>query len=368
MRHHAFVRLFSGILIIFLAALALGQQPEQPPALVKLAEVREREMSENKSFIGVLYFDVESAISSEVDGLIQKVHFREGDAIKAGEVLAEINTDFLDKDIAIQEASIEQVTARIQNTQKNLERYRKLLKSDAASKIDYDNLYYTVQELVKERESLKASLAKTKLMREKCQIKAPYDGIILARDIGEGDWVDPGRMLFRLGSANDLFANVSLSENLLRFIEKGESVDLEINAYGEKLTGLIDGILPVADAQTKNVSLKVRIGNLEKIGVPVAENMSITAYVPISEKKKLKMIPRDALVKHQGGNFVYTVKENKAAILPVNIVAYVGEEIGVNDAHIEPGMKVVVDGNERLRPDQPVQIAGQDAPPSGQTS
>ena len=68
------------------------------------------------------------------------------------------------------------------------------------------------------------------------------------------------------------------------------------------------------------------------------------------------MIKRDALIKFQGKDFVYTVKDGKAAILPVNIVVYAGEFLGVDNPYIVAGMPVVVDGNDRLKPDQPVEI------------
>ena len=68
------------------------------------------------------------------------------------------------------------------------------------------------------------------------------------------------------------------------------------------------------------------------------------------------MIKRDALIKHQGKDFVYTVKDGKATILPVNIVVFSGEYVGVDNPYVVPGMPVVIDGNDRLRPDQAVEI------------
>ena len=92
----------------------------------------------------------------------------------------------------------------------------------------------------------------------------------------------------------------------------------------------------------------------------LAENMSATVFVSSSLKKQLFIIPRDALVKFQGKDFVYTIKEGKASILPVNIVTYLGDKIGVDNPYFEDGMSVVIEGNERLRPDQPVIVAGEE--------
>ncbi len=91
----------------------------------------------------------------------------------------------------------------------------------------------------------------------------------------------------------------------------------------------------------------------------VAQNMSATVFISTGNGQKMAMIPRDALIKFQGKDFVYTVKDKKAAMLPVNIVTYLGDRIGADNAHFSEGMPVVVDGNERLRPNQPVVIDGE---------
>jgi multidrug efflux pump subunit AcrA (membrane-fusion protein) len=107
--------------------------------------------------------------------------------------------------------------------------------------------------------------------------------------------------------------------------------------------------------KSKTFQIKVMIPYFEDI----IQNMSASVNVPVSDKKKLKMIKRDALVLFQGKDFVYTVKEGKAAIMPVNVVTFLGDRVGVDTPYIVPGMKLVTEGNERLRPDQPVSIAGE---------
>ncbi|NOQ46123.1 MAG: hypothetical protein GQ559_05560 [Desulfobulbaceae bacterium] len=84
--------------------------------------------------------------------------------------------------------------------------------------------------------------------------------------------------------------------------------------------------------------------------------MSATVHLPTSAKKNLSILPRDALIKFQGKDFVYTIKEGKAAILPVNVVTFLGDRVAADNPYFVPGMPVIVEGNERLRPDQTVII------------
>jgi membrane fusion protein, multidrug efflux system len=166
--------------------------------------------------------------------------------------------------------------------------------------------------------------------------------------------VQQGTNLVAAGSSRDLVVRVPVEESLLRFITVGEDVPVTINAFARELTGTILRFEPVADVRTKNVFLKIGIPPQEQ----VAENMSATVFVPTGVKRDLSIIPRDALISLQGKDFVYTVREGRAAILPVNIVTYLGGRIATDSPDLLPGTPVVVEGNERLRPDQPVAVAG----------
>ena len=84
--------------------------------------------------------------------------------------------------------------------------------------------------------------------------------------------------------------------------------------------------------------------------------MSASVHVPVSDQMKLRMIKRDALIRYQGKDLVYTIKEGKASVLPINIVVYDGEYLGVDNPYIVPGMPLVVDGNDRLKPNQEVEV------------
>lgn len=347
-----------GILLCSLAFLSLAKAeegpPRMPPAKVVVAKIEERIIAENTPIIGVLYFDRVSSLSTEVAGLVKSVHFREGDRIKKGAVLLTLNTDFIDKDIELAETRIDEISVRIERVDKDLERYGTLVRQKAIREKDHEDVGFERKELIKQQDSLRKQLEIARLKNAKSIIRVPFSGIVLAKGVDEGDWVGPGKELCRVGSTDDVFVKVPIAEELLPYSIKGGIVDVTINAFDKKVRGEIVGILPVADPRTKNVMLKIRLPQMEI----VAENMSATVYVPVSKRKRLKLVPRDALVKFQGKDLIYTVKEGKAAPLPIHIVAFVDEFAALDNKEIPEGMTVVVDGNDRLRPGQPVQIIG----------
>lgn len=328
------------------------QQAQQPPAKIAVQKVQEGEIAKTIQIVGIVDFNKRSGISSEISGLIQTHHMIEGSTVSKGDVLVRLNTDFIEKSIQIMKLQLEQTNIKIENTQKNLKRYEVLYKEQATSEKAYDDLSDSYRELVKARDIILKNIEKLNLELNKSVIRAPFDGIILERNKNEGEWVSPGSPICTLASINDVFVTVAVPEDLVQYIHIGDPISYKINALGKDVTGNVVTFVPVADIKTKTFQVRISVSYMKEL----IQNMTVTVTIPASHRMKLKLIKRDALINFQGKDFVYTVKDNVAKIVPINIVAYEGQYIGVDDPHILPGMIVVTDGNDRLRPDQPVQI------------
>ena len=349
---HRILFCFAVVMLTF-CSLAFAQGP--PPAKVVVGEVVKEEVSTTHSVTGVLYYERVSDISTEVVGLVEEVNVSQGDLVKKGDPLVRLNTEILEKEIALTKTRIKQIELRINNTRKNYTRLERLYKSSGVSEKDFDDALYSFQDAQMEKQAVEDSLAKLKIQQRRSVIKAPFDGMILNKNVDSGAWVQQGKELVTLGSSSDLFVRAPIAENLMRYVQPGETVQVVLNAYSREVEGTIVGIDPVADLKTKNIFLKIQIPPMDQ----VAQNMSATVFVPSSEKRELSVISRAAVVKFQGKDLVYTVKEGKASILPIHIVAYLGTKVAVDNPYIVPGLPVVVEGNERLRPDQPVVVAGE---------
>jgi RND family efflux transporter MFP subunit len=313
------------------------------------------EVSSTQSVTGIIYYERVSDISTEVAGLVEKITVRQGDRVAEGEVLVRLDTEILEREIQLTKTRIAQAELRINNAGKNFRRLETLFDKEGVSEKDYDDAAFSYQDAQKEKQALEENLAKLAIQKDRSVIRAPFGGIILRKEVDTGAWVQQGKVLVSLGSSEDLFVRAPISESLLRFVNPGEEITVLINAFDREVPGVVAGIDPVADLKTKNIFLKISIPSLDTI----AENMSAQVFVPSSEKRELGVFSRAALVKFQGKDFVYTVKEGKASILPVNVVAFLGQRVAADNPYIAPGLPVVVEGNERLRPDQPVTVAGE---------
>lgn len=343
------------VMICVLVSCSAAFSAGPPPAKVVVDKVVAEDVAENQSVIGVLYYERTSDISTEVSGLVDSIKVDEGDQVNKGDVLVRLNTEMLDREISLAKKRIEQVELRIQNAEKDFKRLEQLYQKSGVSEKSYDDAVFTYQDAVLEKQAIEDTLQKLLIQQRRSVIRAPFKGVILSKNTDVGGWVQQGSMLVRLGSTMDLYVRVPVAENMLQFITMNENVDVTINAFNRKVSGKVLNIDPVADVKTKNVFVKINIPHQPL----VAENMSATVYLSSGPKRKLSLLKRAALVKFQGKDFVYTVKDDKAAILPVTVVSYLGDRVAVSDPYIVPGMSVVVEGNERLRPDQPVTVAGE---------
>ncbi len=348
------MRLFVALLLLFFSAIPCfaAEPPAMPPARVVVSHVEVRQTAATSDMIGLLYFERVSELSGEVAGLAADVNVTEGDLVQKGQPLLVIDTVLLDKEIELHKAILAQIVVKMERVKKDIGRFEKLIQRQATSEKALDDLLFDYRALENEKIAQIARVEKLQLQKEKSVVCSPFNGIILKKNVDAGSWVEPGFPVLTVGSISDVFVKVSVSENILQFLHKESILPVRINALNRNVDGIFTGIKPLADAKTKNIILKVRLPELTGI----AENMSATVSVPMSQQQQLKIIPRDALIKYQGKDFIYTIKDDKAAIMPVHIVAYLGRDVGVDDAHINAGMIIVVDGNDRLRPDQSVQV------------
>lgn len=355
------MRWVSSLLLVLIVAVPVAAQ-QPPPARVAVAEIFEKELAPTTPLVGVVDFDHNTGLSSEISGLLAEHKMAEGALVRKGDVLARLNTDFIRKDIAVIDQEIAQVRIKIENTQKNLRRFETLYRQDATSEKQYDDLAFGLKEQQVGEQTLNVRRAKKALELAKSQIRAPFDGLVVERYKDVGEWISPGDAICQLVAVNRTVIKVPVSEDLIRFVQPDQSVAVTISALDRALKGRVQAIVPKVDPKSKTFELKVRIDFLQGL----LQNMTASVDVPSGKRRSLKMIKRDAMVRFQGKEFVYTVKDDQAKILPIQVVAVEGEYIGVDAPHIVAGMPVVVEGNERLQPDQPVQIverAGQASTP-----
>lgn len=329
------------------------EQPKgPPPSLVRMGLVGRRSVSQTTPFVGLVDFEDVAELGPEVSGKVSDILVEEGRSVKRGQPLVVLDTELREMDAKIAMKEAEEAKYKLHNLETDLVRAEGLFKKGIISRQDYDDIMSERDQQEKKYESLTAKYGKLLLEVDKATVRAPFDGVVLEKHAAVGDWLGVGEKTVTLGSTKDVFVRVAIPEDLVRFVGTGQKVGLTLNALRKDLTGTVSGTIPVAEPRTRNFMIKVRVPYERGMLL----NMSADVHVPTSPPMELNVISRDALVKFQGSDFVFTVKDGKAAILPATIAAYLGEEVGVTDPYFFPGMPVVIEGNDRLMPDAPVII------------
>jgi RND family efflux transporter MFP subunit len=350
------------VLTVLFFGLIIGsvQANTPPPAKVVVTQVEAKELADTTSIPGIIDFNTSSLITSEQTGIISAIYFNEGDMVKKGQVIASLNTDLLHQDIKITRSEIDALKAEQARIERDIERSNKLLKTSFESKRALENLEFSLKANQANRQRLRHQIERLNILIRKSDIKAEFDGLILAKHKHPGEWLGQADPIVTLAKLNDTIARVSIPERYLRYVKLGSTTNVMIPALNMEVSGVLDSTVPVADLRTKSVPLKVKIDYQSGF----IRNMSVKVSVATSDKRKVLTLPRDALVLQQGQEFVYTVETQKdgrqlAKMLPVEVSGRYGETVAIQPGALTAGSQVVIKGNDRLRPDQPVMIQPQ---------
>lgn len=350
------IKIIPGLAVLFFftaVTICFGQQ--ERPALVKISDLKKDYISDSVSITGNLYFETTGNISAELSGKVEDVFFNEGDYVKKGDILLKADTVLLETQLKIERAELQALETRIEKIKKDLERYEDLFRNNAASEASYDEIKFSYEAYLSEKQGLAAKIEMTEIKIEKSSVYSPFDGLILEKNIEKGAWVQPGTAIFRIGKKDTLSVKVPVSEKFIRFSKAGDLIDVYLTAEHKNLKGRVIGFMPYADPKTRNLYLKIGID----YDGPVAENMSCVARVSSSEKKEVFLVSRDALTGSGDKRTLFAAVGGKAVSVNVDVSGYMGEYAAVLSDDLNDGMSVVVEGNERLAPGQSIEIIGE---------
>ncbi len=236
----------------------------------------------NLNLTGSVISDNQKMMTSRYMGFVIKVGVDEGDRVKKGQLLYEIDSKEIDSakaqvELAISQAKLasQMYENQYQNVELNLHRYKRLLKKDMVSKYDVENLELAEKNLkamVKiSKEQIKQAKAKLQEVLNQykyLKIKAPNDGVVIAKNIKVGEMAMPGMPAIILSDLSDLKISTEISESNLKDIKIGESVKVEIPSIGLKSMGVIDSIIPSSNPLTHTFRLKVKFNRDKKTVYP----------------------------------------------------------------------------------------------------
>jgi len=335
----------------FLSPLWGQEKPKgPPPANVSVATVKAGMVAPQAEFIGTIFFQEVSDVASELSGLVEVVRFEEGQRIKKGQVLIELGSDLLNKRLRATSATYEQALSELEIARIELKRREKLFKTKSISEQSYDENRFRVRGVEKRASSLKAEVEHIEIELQKKLIRAPFDGIVIKRQVDRGEWLAEGATVAILAKDDVVDIVADVSEEFIPFVQVGMTVKATV--IGNEISGSVFAVVPRGDIATRTFPVKIRTLNT----LALIEGMSARVVLPTAKPKKTLVVPRDAVIPVFGQTVVYAVKDSKAQMIPVSVIGYQDLIAGIEGQGLAEGMQVVVKGNERLRNGQRVSV------------
>lgn len=352
------------VLPLALAALfaAYGCSKEttfkRPETTVVVAKARNAEIAPSFSIIAQAKAYDSVDLIARVQGFLLKRNFREGDFVKKGALLFEIEPDKYQADVQKGKAAVERAQANLKNAMLDYQRQRKLVIENAVSKREYDRAEAHKGKCEAELLDAKATLKEAELDLSYTKIYAPFDGIIGIAEYSVGNMVRPmDGKLANIARINPIRVEFSLSETiLLELLRQNEykhlelkeadkrSVDVELVFQNGKVLdehGYVAYIDNRINPTTGTLRVQALFANKKRLVMP---GMYLKARIVQKEKIKALMIPRRAVQEDQSGKFVMLVNaENKVERRDISTGLTSGLDIQVLKG-LEPNDMVITEG------------------------
>ncbi|MBS0371835.1 MAG: MdtA/MuxA family multidrug efflux RND transporter periplasmic adaptor subunit [Proteobacteria bacterium] len=342
------------------------------PVPVQTAASRTGDIDVNVNAIGTVTALNTVTIKPRVDGQLQKIAFGDGQQVKAGDLLAEIDPRPF-------KAALDQATGQLQrdeallaNARLDLERYRGLLAKDSIARQQVDAQEAQVRQLEGTVLTDRALVDTARLNLGFTKVTAPVAGTLGLRQVDAGNMVraadtggvviltqtQPITVLFSISAAN-----LPAVQDQLR---KGKSLAVEAwdrDGRSKLAGGRLVSTDNLIDTSTGTVKLKAQFDNKDSALFP---NQFVSARLRVDTRHDAVLVPSAAILKGNQGSFVYVINEQEktASMRPVVTGPATADTVAI-ESGLSAGEKIVVDGVDRLRDGAPVELPSPEARQGG---
>ncbi|MSP85944.1 MAG: MdtA/MuxA family multidrug efflux RND transporter periplasmic adaptor subunit [Methylotenera sp.] len=334
---------------------------------VVVAPVRHASFDINLLAIGTVTPLNAVEVYGRVDGQITSIDFKEGQMVKAGDLLAKIDPRLFEVQLTLATGQLARDQALLDNAQADLARYRTLLTQDSISRQQVDTQEALVRQYKAVTQADQGGIDNAKLQLSHTKIIAPISGRVGLRQIDSGNMVraSGSKGIVVITQLQPIAVVFTAPEDALPQVMKLlGSARIPVNAYDRsQLQNLGKGFLLAADNKidpaTGTIKLKAEFSNAD--GALFA-NQFVNVKMPIETLPKAMLVPTSAIQRGSVGTFVYVVKDNQTVVVtPVKIGPSQGE-ITVINSGVATGSMVVVDGADRLREGAKIKAIVRDTP------
>lgn len=281
-------------------------------------------------------------VYSRVQGLVENYSVEEGDFVKKGQLLAELEAD--EYVLAEQRAKI-----NYQQQMSDYNRLKAMFETDLLSSEEFEKAKF-------QTEGLRIDWEQAKLNLDYTRITAPISGVIGERLIRIGDRIQPSTKLFSVINNQEMISVVYVPEKEMRSVRKGQAAEITSDHLaGERFEGWIKRVSPVVDPQTGTFKVTIGVKNKDNV---LRSGMFVNTHIITSTHKNAVLIPKTAIVYENEYLNVFVVKDSIAHKIPLQPGFQDHEKIEALEG-INEGDKVIVVGQSGLKDKTRVKVVSE---------
>lgn len=335
------------------------------PITVKAAQVVVKPMPVLVEAVGTVEPEHSVQIRAQVGGVIQSVLFKEGDRVKAGQLLFQIDPRTFQAQYNQALAQLARDKAQLENARAQQERLEPLLKREFITRQEYDVAVTSAKSLEATVQADQAAAEQARIQLEYARIRSPISGRTGAVAVKQGNLVSANAAtpLVTINTMDPVLVSFSLPERQLDDIRRYDKT-MRIEILPERNSPPIaEGKLVFIDntitPQTGTVLLKTRVPNADEVIWP---GQFVNVRLVLTVEPEAVVVPEAAVQPGQDGSFVYLIDgDSKVRVQPIKVARQIGNEVVVAEG-VKAGQHVITEIPQALQPGATVQLSRAGAP------
>jgi RND family efflux transporter MFP subunit len=331
-------------------------------------------VQQHRLIVGSIEASKRTLVAAEERGRVVTAPPEEGDAVKAGQILARVDTALLKIERDAARADIQQTEAQIaerqaehQTARRTRIRIEELHKSEVAVQTEFDDAVDAEAAALARLEFVKAFKRSREIQLEQIETRlamaqspSPFDGYVVMRHTELGQWLNPGDPIAEIVVTSSVKVVLDVPQAMIDHLPMDQPIDIQIDALDLTRQQTIYAIVPDANRQSRTFGVHIQLDNPDGKLKP---GMSVAAELPTGATINATTVPRDAVQTTPTGSVVYANRGGVAVSVPVSIRFGSGDRFVV-DGQLRPNEPVVIEGNERLTPGTPLKVINPNGPDS----
>jgi len=339
-------------------------KPAVPPQTIRAASAERGDMPITIDALGAVTPLATITIKTQIAGKLMSVGFQEGQLVKTGDVIAQIDSRPYEAALAQAQAQLAKDTATYNQAVADLARYQTLSKQDSIARQQVDDQVYLVASDKAAIGVDQAQIDTAKLNLNYTRILSPINGRVGLRQVDPGNYVQPSDAngLVVITQLDPITVNFNTPEDNLPKIAPrvAAGAKLPVTAYDRAnvktlATGELTTYDNLVDTTTGTVKMRATFANPDDVLFP---SQFVNVRLLVDTQKNVVLVPNAAVQLGQSGPFVYVVKDGKTVEVRKVKTGAADNVHTVIDTGLEAGESVVIDGVDRLRDGAAIRLVG----------